>query len=1331
MRAIALALLFLLVPLAAAAAPLAPADVPAPLAPWTGWVLHGEVEARCPFLHGDRGATRCAWPSRLDLDLDARGGRFGQRWRLDAPAVVPLPGDERLWPQDVRVDGQPAAVVPLNGVPAVRLGSGRHTVEGRLLWSALPESLEVPPETGLLDLRVAGRPVTFPNRDDQGRLWLGRGPAAQQADDRLEVRVHRRVTDEVPLLLTTRIDLEVSGQSREVLLGRALPDRFVPMALDARLPARLEPDGRIRVQVRPGSHTLLLEARHDGPADGLSPGAPGQPWAVSEVWVFDARPSLRLVTVEGVSAVDPTQTTLPDDWKPLPAYRLAAGETMRLVEKRRGDAEPAPDRLSLARTLWLDFDGRGVSVRDEIQGEMRRSWRLEADPPMAIGRVSVNGRDQLITRVDGSPRAGVEVRQGSVEVTADARIPRDGVLPAVGWSHGFQEVRGQLHLPPGWRLLAVAGADYVPDTWVASWTLLDLFLLLVLVMAIQRLYGWGSAGLALAAMVLAFPEPGAPRWLLGAVLLGEALLRVLGEGALRRVVAVYRAVAVLLLVLVTAPFVLDQVREGLYPVLEREAFVLGESAPEGDLARETMPEAAPSRVREKLDLPAGVSSSYLEADPRVVVQTGPGLPAWRWRSTRLDFRGPVEPTQTIRLVLLAPWATRLVTALRVVLVVLLVLRLLPLPAGRLPARLRPLLAAPAAAGLLALGLLAGAGEARAEVPSPEILAELKRRLLERPPCFPACAAIARLDASAASGRLRLRLEVGAEASTAVPVPGAGQWTATQVLVDGAPADGVVRTAGGVVWVLLPPGLHQVTLEGPLPDRDVVQVPLPLRPKRVTATADGWTVDGVGDDGTPGDTLQLTRVRPARPGEGGGLAAGALPPFVRVERTLGLGLTWQVETRVVRVTPLGAPVVLEVPLLAGESVTTPGIRVASGRAVVNMGPQVADLAWRSTLSPSPRVVLRAPGELAWTEVWRLDASPVWHVAFDGIPRIHAQDAAAWPPEWRPWPGESVTISVSRPEGLAGQSLTVDRTGLVVRPGARATDVSLALVLRSSRGGEHVVTLPPGAALQSAAIDGTTLPLRQDGRAVTIPVAPGRHEVGIEWREPRGIGLWFRTPAVDLGLPSVNAAVQVEMPYDRWLLLAGGPRVGPAVLFWGYLVAVAALAIGLGRTAPTPLGVWSWLLLGVGLSQVPVAAAAVVVGWLLALAARRAKGPAIPSVRTFDLMQVALALFTLLALAILFWSIRAGLLGTPDMQVAGNGSSRAALRWFSDRSDGTLPAAWVVSVPLLVYRGAMLVWALWLAVSLLGWLRWGWSCVAAGGLWRRRPIVKPVPSGPPAP
>ena len=69
------------------------------------------------------------------------------------------------------------------------------------------------------------------------------------------------------------------------------------------------------------------------------------------------------------------------------------------------------------------------------------------------------------------------------------------------------------------------------------------------------------------------------------------------------------------------------------------------------------------------------------------------------------------------------------------------------------------------------------------------------------------------------------------------------------------------------------------------------------------------------------------------------------------------------------------VVLEVPLLPGESVTTADVRVASGKALVNMGPSQGDVAWHSVLEQKSPLALVAPKNVAWAEVWTLDLGPI--------------------------------------------------------------------------------------------------------------------------------------------------------------------------------------------------------------------------------------------------------------------------------------------------------------------------------------------------------------------
>jgi len=361
-------------------------------------------------------------------------------------------------------------------------------------------------------------------------------------------------------------------------------------------------------------------------------------------------------------------------------------------------------------------------------------------------------------------------------------------------------------------------------------------------------------------------------------------------------------------------------------------------------------------------------------------------------------------------------------------------------------------------------------------------------------------------------------------------------------------------------------------------------------------------------------------------------------------------------------------------------------------------------------------LRAAGSPSFSEVWRLDLGPLWHAEVTGIPPVHREDGTDRTPQWRPWPGETVTLAITRPGGTEGQSLTIENAGIALEPGARSTKTVATLELRSSRGGQHVITLPPGATLEALSVAGSQQPLRQDGARVTIPLKPGHQSATLTYRDPVGLGVLYTTRAPNFGAPTANVDTEVRLPNDRWILLVGGPRLGPSVLFWSQLIVLLLVAVVLGRSPHLPLRTHHWVLLGLGLSQTPVAAAAIVAGYFVAMDLRRRRAD-LTGKWLFDLRQLGLVIWTVVAAAILFIAVREGLLATPDMHIAGNGSGRTLLRWYSDRTGPTPPTAWVLSVPLLVYRLAMLAWALWLAVALIRWSRWAWSSFSTEGLWRR--------------
>ena len=369
-RPIAL-LLALALASSAPAAPLSRADVPEALRPWIDWALHGSEAKLCPNLLGSAEALRCAWPARIfsrstrAAVASLRPGRWRRRsgWRC--------PATRRRPPLDVRLDGAAGGGRAARRRPGGASRAGQpHASPAASAGTRCPRRCRSRPRPGS-SLSSLARQAGRRSRTATPRAGVAADapPTAGEGEEKPRASSSTAwSTDDVPLMLATRIELSVSGKSREVLLGRALPEGFVPMALDGPLPARLEPDGRLRVQLRPGTWTIELVARHARAGGQRSPAADARRalGRREEVWVFEARTDLAAGRGRGRAARSIPQQTTPPRRVDAAARPTAvrAGEhdaARRAAPRRRRSRRPTSSRLE--RTLWLDFDGRGYTIQ--------------------------------------------------------------------------------------------------------------------------------------------------------------------------------------------------------------------------------------------------------------------------------------------------------------------------------------------------------------------------------------------------------------------------------------------------------------------------------------------------------------------------------------------------------------------------------------------------------------------------------------------------------------------------------------------------------------------------------------------------------------------------------------------------------------------------------------------------------------------------------------------------------------------------------------------------------------------------------------------------------
>ena len=366
--------------------------------------------------------------------------------------------------------------------------------------------------------------------------------------------------------------------------------------------------------------------------------------------------------------------------------------------------------------------------------------------------------------------------------------------------------------------------------------------------------------------------------------------------------------------------------------------------------------------------------------------------------------------------------------------------------------------------------------------------------------------------------------------------------------------------------------------------------------------------------------------------------------------------------------------------------------------------------------------------SWVERWSLVASPVWNVAISGLAPTFEAGNAGLIPVWKPWPGESMELQISRPEAVAGATVTVGRGTHQIELGKRQRTSSLALSLRCSLGEDFLVELPAGSEATSLTSNGTAIPIRKDGAKVIVPLKPGEQEVSLQWKNETPLGFQSRAEAVSLPVESANITTTIQVPYDRWVLWADGPLRGPAVRFWGILLGSLITAWALGRVAHSPLRPVEWMLLSIGLTQIPLPLALVVVGWLFFLAWRGRESFLRLHPWMHNALQSVLIVLTLVVLGVFVAIVAEGLLGSPEMFIRGNDSYQTMLRWYEARCEGALPQPRCFSVSIWWYRLLMLLWALWLAAALIRWLGWGWQQFSSGALFRRKPKVISPPALP---
>ena len=941
------------------------------------------------------------------------------------------------WPRDVRLDGAPAAVVAIGEVPNLRLPPGSYTISGRFAWSSRPEALPLPDATAIVDLSVDGSRVAQPERPDGG-VWLGKRRSAEQPAN-MEVQVYRLVQDDIPVYLVTRMRLNVAGDAREEMLARVLPEGFTPLSLTGVCPPASSAMAACASRCAPGSHEITLVARGTGVAHELH--AAGrerrQMGARGNLELRLQRPRCASRPPKAPTVSIPRRPTCPANGA---STRRSAWMRLRSSTCRSAAAVSRMPTTTASRSRatcgWISIIG-GFTAVDQLDGIMRRDWRLDMQAPFQLASARQGG-EQLLVTAGEKGRAGVELRQPLLNLTTVARKESgSGAMPATGWNGRFDRVVGTLHLPTGHRLLAAIGADGARVV-VGAMGLVECVRRALVVVFVYWTAGRIPAAIAALALVLTYQEAPAYIWLWGNLLAALAVARAAPEGRFQKFARAWRTLSFTVLGMALLPFLCHAVplRAVSAARAARRAVRTWRRARRGsrsrrrkrhsvsraDLADAAAPAAVACRrastmeaeviTAEEIGVPAADAAAAAanptalpsrqghlnsaQVVPRYAAGTvlagRPGIPAWRYNSYNYFWTGPVETADTVRFIYVGPvvmFFWRIIGAIAVTVLFLWLARLSfggSLGAARDAARhARQAAARRVIAASHSRQGHAGAGSLGARSPNPgnELLDRAQVAADGRAPCAPHCAEITAANVSVDGERLEVVLQVSALANIAVAMPHASdRWQLDQVSVDarvGGHRAQQRRVAVGAddAW-----RAQRATLR-PARCRRVDATGVSAAAARRRRARAGWTVNGVNESRLVAGSLELARERTPN------AAAPRSKPAAN-SRLRARGASLQSRSRLDdrhrgrahRAAARG--VVGGNPAGKGESVLTPGVEVRNGEtALVGLATGESRTRWHSGLARAEELELSVPADASRSEVWSFVVNPQWNVAFEGF------------------------------------------------------------------------------------------------------------------------------------------------------------------------------------------------------------------------------------------------------------------------------------------------------------------------------------------------------------
>jgi hypothetical protein len=549
-------------------------NLPKQAADWISYIKKNNPELNCPQ---SQGVVSCVFLSTIQLDdlngeyqVSLKGSSFVSGF-IEIPTLTKMDSQNKVWFKRITVNGKDVESIVKNNKTYIAVDKNDFEVKlvlsrdaskdlGNINFTESPLILinNIKNKEFIKDgssIRIAKqindvKPIDIENKDKK---------------EELEISVFRKITTNIPNILSTKLKITYSGQNKDYFVGKVLPEGFDFNVANSSLRIEKKDDG-FWAKLTPGEHEINIESFILKNIDTVN--VKGLiPQAKSEIWSLEQINNIRQIDANASQQVDPKQALVPNQWANLPAFLVK--DNFNYKTTHRGIEENNDVRVGVTRKSFYGFNDNKMFHLDTLNIENKgRQFLSKTNDDLLSESFSVNNVNQVL--VNSENKTGVIIPKGNFVAQTQSTSEKTS-FNAKAWEGDTTINYWGINLAPRMKMVAITGDNITSTgTWFDHWNLYSIFSVFIIVLAFFKLFGKTTATMAFIGLLM-FPGE-VFSWILWlTILLTLGLLKVLPEsddGKFSRIVKVVSSISFGVFVFYTIDFIKTEIQLIINPSLE-------------------------------------------------------------------------------------------------------------------------------------------------------------------------------------------------------------------------------------------------------------------------------------------------------------------------------------------------------------------------------------------------------------------------------------------------------------------------------------------------------------------------------------------------------------------------------------------------------------------------------------------------------------------------------------------------------------------------------------------------------------------------------------------